>query len=31
MAYVITYCGSPEEFESSLPVLNGVMDSFRLE
>jgi hypothetical protein len=31
MAYVITYGGTPEEFESSLPVLNGVMDSFRLE
>jgi hypothetical protein len=31
MAYVITYGGTSEEFESSLPVLNGVMDSFRLE
>jgi hypothetical protein len=31
MAYVITYGGTPEEFESSLPVLNDVMDSFRLE
>jgi hypothetical protein len=31
MAYVITYGGTPEEFENSLPVLNGVMDSFRLE
>ena len=31
MAYVITYGGTPEEFESSLPVLNGVMDSFRFE
>ena len=31
MAYVITYGGTPEEFESSLPVLNGLMDSFRLE
>ena len=31
MAYVITYGGTPEEFESSLPVLNGIMDSFRLE
>ena len=31
MAYIITYGGTPEEFESSLPVLNGLMDSFRLE
>jgi hypothetical protein len=31
MAYVITYGRTPEEFESSLPVLNGVLDSFRLE
>ena len=31
MAYVITYGGVPEEFDSSLPVLQGVLDSFRLE
>jgi serine/threonine-protein kinase len=30
-AYIITYTGTPEEFESSLPVLQSVMDSFRLE
>jgi hypothetical protein len=30
-AYIITYTGTPEEFESSLPALQGVMDSFRLE
>ena len=31
IAYIITYGGTPEEFESSLPVLQSVMDSFRLE
>jgi hypothetical protein len=31
MAYVVTYGGVPEEFESSLPVLQGVMDSFTLQ
>lgn len=30
IAYVITYGGVPEEFESSLPVLQSVMDSFTL-
>jgi PsbP-like protein len=29
MAYVITYGGTPEEFESSLSALQSVMDSFR--
>ena len=31
MAYVITYGGTPEEFSSSLSVLQSAMDSFRLE
>jgi hypothetical protein len=31
MAYVITYGGTPEEFDSSLPVLQNVMGSFELE
>lgn len=31
IAYIITYGGVPEEFESSLPALQSVMDSFRLE
>jgi hypothetical protein len=31
MAYVLTYGGIPEEFNSSLPVLQAVLDSFRLE
>jgi hypothetical protein len=30
MAYVLTYGGVPEEFESSLPALQSVLDSFRL-
>lgn len=30
MAYVITYGGVPEEFESSLPALQSVLDSFSL-
>jgi hypothetical protein len=31
MAYVITYGGTPEEFDSSLPALQSIMDSFRFE
>lgn len=31
MAYVITYGGVPEEFDSSLPALQSVLDSFRLQ
>jgi hypothetical protein len=31
MAYIITYGGVPEEFDSSLPDLQSVMNSFRLE
>ena len=31
MAYIITYGGVPEEFESSLPALQSVMDSFTPE
>lgn len=31
MAYVITYGGIPEEFDSSLPVMRKMMDSFSLE
>jgi hypothetical protein len=31
MAYVLTYGGVPEEFESSLPALQSVMDSFSLQ
>ncbi len=31
MAYVITYGGIPEEFQSSLPALQNIMDSFRFE
>jgi hypothetical protein len=31
MAYIITYGGTPEEFDSSLPVLQSVMDSFSLK
>jgi hypothetical protein len=31
MAYIITYGGIPEEFDSSLPALQSVVDSFRLE
>jgi hypothetical protein len=30
MAYIITYGGTPEEFDSSLPVFQSVMDSFRI-
>jgi hypothetical protein len=30
-AYIITYSGTPEEFESSLPALQGVLDTFRLK
>jgi hypothetical protein len=30
-AYVITYTGTPEEFESSLPALQSVLDTFRLK
>jgi hypothetical protein len=28
-AYIITYTGTPEEFESSLPALQSVLDTFR--
>ena len=31
IAYVITYGGVPEEFESSLPALQSVLDSFALQ
>jgi hypothetical protein len=31
IAYVITYGGVPEEFESSLPAFQSVMDSFSLQ
>jgi hypothetical protein len=31
MAYVMAYIGVPEEFESSLPALQSVLDSFSLE
>jgi hypothetical protein len=31
VAYIITYGGVPEEFDSSLPDLQSVMNSFRLE
>lgn len=31
MAYVITYGGTPEEFDSSLPAFQSIMDSFSLE
>lgn len=31
MAYVITYGGVPEEFESSLPAFQSVLDSFSLQ
>jgi hypothetical protein len=30
VAYIVTYGGVPEEFESSLPALQNVMDSFSL-
>jgi hypothetical protein len=31
IAYIITYGGVPEEFDSSLPSIQSVLDSFRLE
>ena len=31
IAYVITYGGTPEEFDSSLPTFQSVMDSFSIE
>jgi hypothetical protein len=31
MAYDITYGGVPEEFSSSLPALQSVLDSFSLQ
>lgn len=31
IAYVITYGGTPEEFDSSLPTFRSVMDSFSIE
>ena len=31
MAYVVTYGGVPEEFDSSLPALQNVLDSFSLQ
>ena len=31
MAYIITYGGTPEEFDSSLPAFQSVTDSFSLE
>lgn len=31
IVYTVTYGGTPEEFESSLPVLQSVLDTFRLE
>jgi PsbP-like protein len=31
IAYIITYGGTPDEFDSSLPTLQSVMDSFRFE
>jgi hypothetical protein len=31
MAYVITYGGTPEEFDSSLPAFQSIIDSFSLE
>ena len=31
MAYVLTYGGVPEEFESSLPALQSVLESFSLQ
>jgi hypothetical protein len=31
MAYIITYGGVPEEFESSLPALQSVMDSLKVD
>jgi hypothetical protein len=31
VAYVITYGGVPEEFDSSLPALQSVLDSFNLQ
>lgn len=31
IAYIVTYGGTPEEFNSSLPALQSVMDSFRFD
>src|SRR5918996_1498056 len=31
IAYIITYGGGPEEFDSSLPSIQSILDSFRLE
>jgi hypothetical protein len=31
VAYVVTYIGTPEEFDSSLPALQRILDTFRLE
>jgi len=31
MVYIITYIATPEEFESSLPALRSVLDTFRPE
>ena len=30
-AYVVTYGGTPEEFDSSLPAFQSIVDSFSLE
>jgi hypothetical protein len=31
IAYLVTYTGTPEEFDSSLSALQSVLDTFRLE
>lgn len=31
MAYIVTYGGTPEEFDSSLPAFQSIIDSFSLE
>lgn len=31
MAYIVTYGGAPEEFDSSLPAFQSIIDSFSLE
>jgi hypothetical protein len=31
IGYLVTYTGTPEEFDSSLPALQSVLDTFRLE
>ena len=31
IVYTVTYSGAPEEFDSSLPVLQSILDTFRLE